>query len=86
LDAPTASSTTKGTLLTTSKRYRAENVGSLLQPESLLAVRKAFAEGAATKDELTKVEDEAVLAAIQLQESVGPTSSPTVRCAARVGR
>ncbi len=54
-----------------SKRYRAETVGSLLQPHALLEVRKAYAEGAATEEELTKVEDEAVLRAIELQESVG---------------
>jgi len=57
--------------LASTKKYRAENVGSLLQPDSLLEVRKAFTEGAATKEELQKVEDEAVLAAIRLQESVG---------------
>ena len=54
-----------------SKKYRAENVGSLLQPERLLEARKAFAAGTATKEELHAIEDEAVLAAIELQESVG---------------
>jgi 5-methyltetrahydropteroyltriglutamate--homocysteine methyltransferase len=58
-------------VLTATKRYRAETVGSLLQPALLLETRKAFSDGTATKAELTKVEDEAVLAAIQLQESVG---------------
>jgi len=57
--------------LASTKKYRAENVGSLLQPDSLLEVRKAFTEGTATKEELQTVEDEAVLAAIRLQESVG---------------
>ena len=50
---------------------RAEIVGSLLQPEHLLEVREAVAAGTTTEAELHAVEDEAVLAAIALQESVG---------------
>ncbi|HUZ21428.1 MAG TPA: hypothetical protein VMU75_12730 [Acidimicrobiales bacterium] len=50
---------------------RAETVGSLLQPERLLHARKRLAEGELRPEELSRIEDEAVLDAIALQESVG---------------
>jgi 5-methyltetrahydropteroyltriglutamate--homocysteine methyltransferase len=50
---------------------RAETVGSLIQPEELLEVRRRHQEGQASEQELTEVEDRAVLEAIALQESVG---------------
>lgn len=50
---------------------RAEVVGSLLQPEGLLQARRQRQEGTLPAGELTKIEDQAVLDAIALQESVG---------------
>lgn len=50
---------------------RAETVGSLLQPEWLLEERRRLQEGAISREELTRVEDRAVLAAIALQEGAG---------------
>lgn len=53
------------------KPARAEVVGSLLQAERLLQARKERQEGTRSLEELTKIEDQAVLDAIALQESVG---------------
>lgn len=50
---------------------RAETVGSLLRPARLLEVRRRAAAGDASAAELRAAEDEAVLGAIALQESVG---------------
>ncbi|MCL2394363.1 MAG: hypothetical protein FWC87_06700, partial [Acidimicrobiaceae bacterium] len=50
---------------------RAETVGSLLQPDSLLEARKQAEEGAISADELTAIEDREILTAIELQSSVG---------------
>jgi len=56
----------------TDKRvYRAETVGSLLQPQKLLDARVARTEGKITAAELQEIENEAVLAGIRLQEDVG---------------
>ncbi|MBO0714733.1 MAG: hypothetical protein J2P59_08250, partial [Acidimicrobiales bacterium] len=52
------------------KPARAEVVGSLLQPERLLQARRERQEGTLPVEELTKIEDQAVLDAIALQESV----------------
>ena len=57
--------------MASARKYRAENVGSLLQPTQLLEARKGVQEGTVTTAELHAIEDQAVLAAIQLQESVG---------------
>jgi 5-methyltetrahydropteroyltriglutamate--homocysteine methyltransferase len=53
------------------KPARAEVVGSLLQSERLLQARRERQEGTLPAEELTKIEDQAVLDAIALQESVG---------------
>lgn len=53
------------------KPARAETVGSLLTPKRLLDAREAAARGELDHDALVAVEDEAVLAAIALQEEVG---------------
>jgi 5-methyltetrahydropteroyltriglutamate--homocysteine methyltransferase len=50
---------------------RAETVGSLLQPEGLLRARQEVQEGLLTAEELRSIEDQAVLDAVRLQESVG---------------
>ena len=51
--------------------FRADHIGSLLRPASLLAVRDRFAAGKATADELHAAEDAAVEAAIAMQARVG---------------
>ena len=52
--------------------FRADHVGSLLRPPSVKAARKAFFEtGEIDASALKAVEDEAIVDAIQLQESVG---------------
>jgi 5-methyltetrahydropteroyltriglutamate--homocysteine methyltransferase len=50
---------------------RAENVGSLLQSERLLDARKQRADGAITAEQLTAIEDEEVIGAIDLQQRAG---------------
>jgi 5-methyltetrahydropteroyltriglutamate--homocysteine methyltransferase len=55
----------------TNGSVRAETVGSLLRPERLRAMRRAVRAGQATVEDLHRAEDEAVLAAIALQEEVG---------------
>jgi 5-methyltetrahydropteroyltriglutamate--homocysteine methyltransferase len=50
---------------------RAEHVGSLLRPPQLIEARAALAQGRMTTDELRRLEDEAALAAIELQRSAG---------------
>ena len=51
--------------------YRADHVGSLLRPPELLQARTNFAEGRITRERLRKVEDAAVLKALELQRTVG---------------
>ncbi|GJN93556.1 hypothetical protein Rhopal_006613-T1 [Rhodotorula paludigena] len=49
--------------------FRAEHIGSLKRPASLLAKRAEFDDGKCTREELRKIEDEAITAAVkQLQE------------------
>jgi 5-methyltetrahydropteroyltriglutamate--homocysteine methyltransferase len=61
--------------MTLSKRtrppFRAEHVGSLLRPKSLLAARKDAENGALSGEELRGLEDEAVRCAVKRQEEVG---------------
>ena len=51
--------------------FRAEHIGSLPRPKALLEARKARAEGKVSAEELSRLEDEAVRAAVALQEKVG---------------
>jgi len=51
--------------------FRAEHIGSLLRPRTLLNLREAFARGEVSRDELTRAEDQAITDALALQESVG---------------
>src|SRR5580700_98128 len=52
-------------------RFRAEQVGSLLRPPQLLAARAAHAAGQISLEELRGVEDQAILAALEKQRSIG---------------
>jgi 5-methyltetrahydropteroyltriglutamate--homocysteine methyltransferase len=51
--------------------FRAEHVGSLLRPKTLLDARAAFAQNKITRAELTATEDAAILDAIALQQQLG---------------
>jgi len=51
--------------------HHAEHVGSLLRPPELLEAREAFKRGELSGEALTKLEDDAALAAIQLQRDAG---------------
>ena len=51
--------------------FRADHVGSLLRPPSLLSAREANAAGTLTDDELRAAEDAAIADAVRMQESVG---------------
>jgi 5-methyltetrahydropteroyltriglutamate--homocysteine methyltransferase len=55
----------------TAPPYRADHVGSLLRPATLLAARERFANGETTADELRAVEDDAIRDAVAMQERVG---------------
>ena len=51
--------------------FRAEHIGSLLRPERLIAARRRFGAGEIGRDEVAAIEDEAILAAVRLQEAAG---------------
>jgi 5-methyltetrahydropteroyltriglutamate--homocysteine methyltransferase len=55
--------------------FRADHVGSLLRPPELLQARADHAAGRITADELRAVEDEAIRAAVRMQEDVGLQSA-----------
>jgi 5-methyltetrahydropteroyltriglutamate--homocysteine methyltransferase len=55
----------------TTPPFRADHVGSLLRPASLLDTRERFARGEVTAEELRAVEDDAIRDVVQLQEQVG---------------
>jgi 5-methyltetrahydropteroyltriglutamate--homocysteine methyltransferase len=59
----------------TSPPFRADHVGSLLRPRSLLAARQDYAAGRITATDLRAVEDEAISEAIKMQEEVGLQSA-----------
>ena len=54
-----------------SERYRADQVGSLLRPFELIQARAAFSNGQISLDQLRKIEDHAILYALQLQRETG---------------
>jgi methionine synthase II (cobalamin-independent) len=54
-----------------SERYRADQVGSLLRPSELIQARAALSNGQMSLEELRKVEDHAILDALQLQRETG---------------
>jgi len=51
--------------------FRADHVGSLLRPQSLLDARERHARGELDEDRLRAIEDEAIRYAVNLQEQVG---------------
>jgi len=53
------------------KHFRAEQVGSLLRPPEVLAARSAHAAGQIPIDDLRGVEDQAILATLARQQSIG---------------
>ena len=58
-------------MLRTTPPFRADHVGSLLRPPELHAARDDFAQGRIDAAELRSIEDEAIRAAVRLQEDVG---------------
>src|SRR4051794_17377114 len=55
--------------------FRADHVGSLLRPRSLLEARKEHEEGRLAADELRRLEDEAIAHAVRMQREVGLRSA-----------
>jgi methionine synthase II (cobalamin-independent) len=55
--------------------FRADHVGSLLRPPPLHQARAAYAAGAMTADELRQAEDDAIRAAVRMQEETGLQSA-----------
>ena len=55
----------------TTPPFRADHVGSLLRPPSLVQARQDAAAGGIALDELRAVEDEAIADAVRMQEDVG---------------
>ena len=51
--------------------YRADQVGSLLRPAALAQARRAWKQGALPAGRLKEIEDQAILAAVRKQESIG---------------
>jgi len=51
--------------------YRADHIGSLLRPQSLLDARRARDAGQITEDQLETAEDEAILGVLELQRQAG---------------
>jgi methionine synthase II (cobalamin-independent) len=59
----------------TTPPFRADHVGSLLRPPELLEAREDFAQGRISAAELRAAEDEAIQAAVRMQEDVGLQSA-----------
>jgi 5-methyltetrahydropteroyltriglutamate--homocysteine methyltransferase len=59
----------------TSPPFRADHVGSLLRPATVLAAREDFAAGRITAQRLRAVEDDAISAAVAMQAQVGLQSA-----------
>ena len=55
--------------------FRADHVGSLLRPESLLKARSDHAAGTIDDDALSAAEDEAIREVVAMQEDVGLQSA-----------
>src|SRR5712691_5768965 len=51
--------------------YRADHIGSLLRPPELLQARAAYEQGRMTLAQLHQSEDQAILAALEMQRQVG---------------
>src|SRR6516164_821957 len=59
----------------TAPPFRADHVGSLLRPPALLRARAGRAAGTITEDQLTGAEDDAIRAAVAMQEAAGLRSA-----------
>jgi 5-methyltetrahydropteroyltriglutamate--homocysteine methyltransferase len=59
----------------TTPPFHADHVGSLLRPQALLTAREASAGGQVTADQLRAAEDDAIRAAVRMQEDVGLRSA-----------
>jgi 5-methyltetrahydropteroyltriglutamate--homocysteine methyltransferase len=59
----------------TTPPFRADHVGSLLRPPVLHRARASYAAGAITADELRRAEDDAIRAAVRMQEEAGLRSA-----------
>jgi 5-methyltetrahydropteroyltriglutamate--homocysteine methyltransferase len=53
------------------RNYRSDHVGSLLRPRELRSAREAFLQNRLSRDELTRIEDRLVDAALEMQRQVG---------------
>lgn len=53
------------------KKYRAEQVGSLLRPQEVLDAHAALREGKLAEDKVREIEDKAIIEAIALQKQIG---------------
>ncbi len=51
--------------------FRADHVGSLLRPKSLLVAREDYARGVITGDQLRQIENDAIRDAVKMQEDIG---------------
>jgi len=63
------------TAMRTTPPFRADHVGSLLRPASLLAAREDFAAGKISAGQLRAAEDEAIAGAVVMQREVGLQSA-----------
>ena len=59
----------------TAPPFRADHVGSLLRPKTLLQARDEFAAGRLQADELRAIEDDAIRDVVRMQEDVGLRSA-----------
>jgi 5-methyltetrahydropteroyltriglutamate--homocysteine methyltransferase len=59
----------------TAPPFRADHVGSLLRPESVLRAREDHAAGRLPAEELRSIEDEAIRAVVRMQEDLGLQSA-----------
>ena len=55
----------------TNAPFRAEHIGSLLRPQSLLELRSRFRRGEIDRETLTRAENESIKDALALQERLG---------------
>jgi 5-methyltetrahydropteroyltriglutamate--homocysteine methyltransferase len=53
------------------KKYRADQVGSLLRPQEVLDAHAALREGKLSDDQVRQIEDKAIIEAIALQKQIG---------------
>jgi 5-methyltetrahydropteroyltriglutamate--homocysteine methyltransferase len=51
--------------------FRADHVGSLIRPDALIVAREAAEKGTIPRDELTRIQHEAVRGVVRLQEDIG---------------